>query len=192
MVSLRNLHFLLVLLATFYILLATGSAQEFTSTDFKILNPVILPGGYSTSASYRLNGVISQISTGISTSGSFEVKSGFLYYPGPAVAAAGPAAAVATVSGNVGGGGPILAIYKKLFVSKLFKACTGPDLDCDGRVGLEDVSVMLYWWEKPLKKPNFASLFASILGLGRPSPDLNSDATINLFDLSILMHNWTD
>lgn len=176
---------LFIILNSLFTIPAFG--QEFTSSNFKILNPVIFPGGYSTSQSYRSNGVIGQIGIGKSTSGNFQVQSGFLYYPAPAAAAgAAPSPAAGAVSGNVGGGGPILAIYKKLFT-----ACAGADLNCDGEVDLEDASILLYWWEKPLKKPNFASLLENILILGRPSPDLNSDTNVNLFDLSILMNKWT-
>src|SRR3989344_2823679 len=56
-------------------------ATEFTSTSFQVLDPVIQPGGYSTSDTYRLNGVMSQIAISTSTASSFKVNSGFLFYP---------------------------------------------------------------------------------------------------------------
>ncbi len=65
-------------------LLVAGSAfaQELTSTNFKDLDPVVFPGGYSTSSSFGLNSVISQLIIGTSTSGStFKVSSGFLFFP---------------------------------------------------------------------------------------------------------------
>ncbi len=57
------------------------SAQEFTSTSYKVLDPVINSGGYGTSANFKLYGVLSQLSTGTSTATSFADNSGFLYFP---------------------------------------------------------------------------------------------------------------
>ena len=57
-------------------------AQEFQSTNFKTLDPVIYPAGYSTSTSYQLHSTVSQISISTSTSAtSFKINSGFLYFP---------------------------------------------------------------------------------------------------------------
>jgi len=56
-------------------------SQEFSSTDFKVLDPVIFPGGFSTSTDFQLHGVITQIATGTSTDSSFRVNSGFLFFP---------------------------------------------------------------------------------------------------------------
>src|SRR3989338_10844400 len=58
-----------------------AAGQEFTSTNFQVLDPVIQPGGYSTSSSFRLNGVIGQIAIGTSTVTNFQVSRGFLFYP---------------------------------------------------------------------------------------------------------------
>jgi hypothetical protein len=56
-------------------------AQEFSSTDFKSLDPVIVPAEYSTSAGFKLWSTISEMSIGTSTSLSFGVNSGSLYFP---------------------------------------------------------------------------------------------------------------
>ncbi len=56
-------------------------ADEFTSTDFKALDPVIFSSGYSTSADYQLLSTISPIAVGTSTAADFKVSSGFLFYP---------------------------------------------------------------------------------------------------------------
>lgn len=80
--KLRQLSKILLISATTTLLGGSlAFAQEFTSTNFKILDPVIYSGGYSTSDSYRLTGLITQIGTGTSTSSSFGVNGGFLYFP---------------------------------------------------------------------------------------------------------------
>lgn len=57
------------------------SAQEFSSTNYTVSNPVIFPGGYSTSTNFGLSAVISQMSTGTSSASSFKLFGGFLYFP---------------------------------------------------------------------------------------------------------------
>lgn len=56
-------------------------AQEFTGSNYKILDPVMHPGGYSTSAHYQLSSSISQLGAEISSGTSYGTKAGFLYYP---------------------------------------------------------------------------------------------------------------
>ena len=56
-------------------------AAEFNSTNFKVLEPVMVPASRSTSANFQLTGVISQIGAGESASASFGVNAGFLYFP---------------------------------------------------------------------------------------------------------------
>jgi hypothetical protein len=56
-------------------------ADEFRSSSFISSEPVIFSGSYGTSTSFGLIGSISQISIGTSTSGSFGINSGFLYFP---------------------------------------------------------------------------------------------------------------
>ncbi len=56
-------------------------AQEFSSGNYTILNPVMdLGGGYSQSANYELQGSLGQIATGPSTAANFEASLGFQYY----------------------------------------------------------------------------------------------------------------
>lgn len=180
---------LLLLICGYFLFIAGASAQEFTSTDFKVLDPVLQPGGYSSSASYKLTGVITQIATGISTGGSFEVQGGFLYFPEPSTAAA-PAPAVSESISNIGGGGPILAIFKQILKKTVLRGSTG-DLNSDGYVNLRDISVILYWWDKPIRQNGFIPQLASLIGLGRPSPDINKDGKIDIVDLSLLLSKWT-
>ena len=60
---------------------AIALGDEFTSTNFKVLDPVLAPGGYSSSTSYQLTGVITQIAIGTSTITDFNVSGGFLFFP---------------------------------------------------------------------------------------------------------------
>ena len=161
-------------------------ATEFTSSNFKLLDPVLRSGGFSSSNSFRLQGSLGQLGIGFSESGSFEVKGGSLYFAAPAAATPSP---TPTPSSSAGGGGPILEIFKKII--GLITPCSHSDLNCDGLVNIYDAGILFYWWNKPLVQPNFASALASILGLGRPSPDRNGDKEVDIFDLSILLSDWT-
>jgi hypothetical protein len=75
------------------------SAQEFSSDTFKVQDPIMFPGGYSTSDNYTLLGAISQMSIGTSTTNSlYQLFGGFLYFPfvtTPVVQATGGNAQVA-------------------------------------------------------------------------------------------------
>lgn len=65
-------------------------AEDFTSSSFKSQDPVIVPAGFGSSTNFQLYGVLGQPSVGTSTANSFEVRSGFLYFPlatAPAVVA---------------------------------------------------------------------------------------------------------
>ncbi len=61
--------------------LSSVRADEFTSSNFKVLEPVLFPAGYATSSGYSLIGTIAQIAIGTSTASSFNLNSGFLFYP---------------------------------------------------------------------------------------------------------------
>ena len=56
-------------------------SEESTSASFKMLDPVLAPSGYSTSTGFQLWGAISEVAIGTSTSASFGVNAGFLYFP---------------------------------------------------------------------------------------------------------------
>ncbi len=90
-------------------LISTVHAQEFNSSSYKVLDPVVAPGGFGSSASYQLWGVFSQLSIGTSTATGFRVNSGFLYFPfvsTPVVTATAGDSQVAlswaTVTGSLG------------------------------------------------------------------------------------------
>jgi hypothetical protein len=58
--------------------------------------------------------------------------------------------------------------------------CSGKksgDINCDGKVNLQDFSILLFYW----KKANPANARA----------DISGDHVVNLTDLSILLFNWT-
>jgi len=56
-------------------------AQELSSSNFKLLDPVIFPAGYATSAGFQLSVIIGQPAIGTSTSAGFGINAGFLYFP---------------------------------------------------------------------------------------------------------------
>jgi len=56
-------------------------ADEFTSSNFRVADPVIVPVGYGTSSGYQLWGTVSQIAVGTSSAASFRLNGGFLYFP---------------------------------------------------------------------------------------------------------------
>ncbi len=56
-------------------------AQEFQSGSYRALDPVIFPAGYSTSSNFQLHSTISQVAIATSSATTFQVRSGFLYFP---------------------------------------------------------------------------------------------------------------
>src|SRR3990172_11605990 len=141
--STKSVIFSSSILATFYILFATAGAQEFTSTDFKVLNPVLQPGHFSSSGDFRLFGAIGQPAAGQSSSGDATLntlKAGFLYFAEPAaVPTPSPTPAPSPEPSR---GGPILDIFKKLFgkIEQVIYPRSGADLNRDGRVDIYDAS----------------------------------------------------
>jgi len=64
-----------------FLLAKIVGAQEFSASNFKVIDPVIAPAGYSSSASFGLWGNVSQLAIGTSTATSFGVNAGFLFFP---------------------------------------------------------------------------------------------------------------
>lgn len=88
------ISFVLLLLA----LSGTALADEFTSTNYRLLDPVLAPSGYGTSSSFQLWGSIGETAVGTSTSSGFSAIGGFLPFPfasTPAVSATAGATQVA-------------------------------------------------------------------------------------------------
>ena len=165
----------------------SARATEYTSRNFQVLDPVQFPGGFSSSASFRLFDALAQISIGTSTSGSYEVRSGFLYFPAPTPAPASTPAP--TPTGTPGGGGipgfgqpPIFKLPEFLFpetppVPIKITKCGTADFNCDGVVDLADISIFFYLDSySPSENP----------------ADLNNDSSIDLADTSIVFYYWTE
>src|SRR3989344_7194815 len=76
----KKLSWALVLLFALFSVWSV-SADEFTGSSLKFLDPVLQPAGYSTSDGYSLIVTIAQIAIGTSTASSFNLNSGFLFYP---------------------------------------------------------------------------------------------------------------
>lgn len=161
-----------------------AKGTEFTSTNFKIIDPVIqVGGGRSTSASFQTEQSIGQPALGLSTSQSYQLQGGSLYFPAPTAAAAAAVEAEAAAAG--GGGGSLLPVLFPV-VAPFFPpvaipaACpdsfTAADLNCDGQIGIKDLSVFLFFSAVPA--PNRA--------------DLNRDSLVNTKDLSILFSKWNE
>lgn len=56
-------------------------AQQYTSTSFKVLDPVLNGGGYATSSNYQLWTTVSEVAVGTSSSVSYQAGGGFLRFP---------------------------------------------------------------------------------------------------------------
>lgn len=63
-------------------------------------------------------------------------------------------------------------------ITKKAEACSGADLNIDGKVDLVDFSILLYFWEQT--KP------------ANRCADINSDGIVDIVDFSIMMYQWTE
>lgn len=166
-----------------------AGATEYTSTNFKVIDPVIsVGGGRSTSNTYQAEQSFGQPATGISSSASFELKGGLLYFATPSAATPSPTPTPAATPSAVGTGGPLSpskivfpALQFLLPPAEIPKKCPEgfepSDLNCDKKVDLKDLSIFLY--------------FSSIPEPEKFSPaDLNRDAKVDTRDLSILFSQW--
>src|SRR3989344_649575 len=70
-----------ILLAIFLLVPVLLSAQTYSSDNFQVTAPAVYPGGYSSSDTFKLTGVIPQFAIGTSTITSFSLFPGFLYFP---------------------------------------------------------------------------------------------------------------
>ncbi len=61
------------------------------------------------------------------------------------------------------------------------ETCVSSDFNGDGAVNLTDLSILLFYWDRPLPKT----------GLANGCVDRNQDQRVNLKDFSILMYEWT-
>ncbi|MEK7082687.1 MAG: hypothetical protein AAB972_00825, partial [Patescibacteria group bacterium] len=72
------IYVIVILTASFAVFV---SADEFTSSSFRVLDPVIYPAGYGTSTDYQLWSSLAQLGIGTSTATNFTVHGGFLPFP---------------------------------------------------------------------------------------------------------------
>jgi hypothetical protein len=146
------------------------AAEEFSSANFKIKDPVIsIGGGLVTSTNFLLQGSIGQPAPGTSTAASFELRAGFLFFPAP-VAPTVPSPTP-----------PILGVLPGrafLRIIPLRPRCVRiGDLNCDGKINLTDLSIFLYFLNQPRQ---IASRY-----------DINEDGVLDLRDISIMFYYWT-
>ena len=59
----------------------TAQADEFTSSNYRVLDPVLAPAGYASSAGFQLWSSLSEIAVGTSSAVGFELGAGFLRFP---------------------------------------------------------------------------------------------------------------
>lgn len=166
--SLKQIVCIVILISGFIIAPFILRATEFSSTNFKVLDPVIQPGaGFSTSTNFQLRNLLGQPAIGISTATSFSVKSGFLYFPEltTLVVATSP---VVIVAG--GGGGIMFKLPLKI------KAIGASDFNFDGKINVIDLSIMLFYYGES--------------GSEIERYDLSGDGTIDFIDFSILFYYW--
>ncbi|MCX6736207.1 MAG: dockerin type I repeat-containing protein [Candidatus Parcubacteria bacterium] len=72
-------------ISVFFLALVTPSffavADEYISTSYRVLEPVIVPANFSTSNNFQLWSTVGEVGEGASNSVSFQVGAGFLRYP---------------------------------------------------------------------------------------------------------------
>ncbi len=57
------------------------SADEFTSSSYRVLDPVLAPAGYAASSGFQLWSTLTEIAVGTSSASSFQLGGGFLRFP---------------------------------------------------------------------------------------------------------------
>lgn len=153
----------LYLLCLLLIVPYLAKATDFTSSNFIVRDPVMSSGGvYSTSDTFQLYSSFAQPAIGRSTSDNRELRAGFLYFPQPAAAASptptpspspppdsGPIFRPTGPSGGPPGapppGQPLLPPLISFITGERIPVpgCGRSDLNCDGRVDLQDLSILL-------------------------------------------------
>jgi hypothetical protein len=161
-----------------------ASADFATSTNFKLESGVVNSGGGSaTSTSYNLENSLGQAGVGVSTSTSFILKGGFLNFPAvvatTAPTSAPPPVIVPTPAPSVGIGSSGGFIPPPGVLPTPLPPCgaESPDLNCDSRVNLIDLSILLYYYNQ--RGPAIARY------------DFAGDGVVDFRDVSVLMFYWT-
>ena len=158
-------------------------ATDYSSTNFKVTNPVIEElGGFSTSTNFQLIGSIPYIAPVRSTSTSYGNNPGFLGYPSSTAsttASSTPSSTSATPPGSFGGGAgetPVPPEPGKPKPKPDEKVRKRVDFNRDGRVDFIDFSILLYYFDKQ------GSIIVPF--------DLNDDGVVDVVDISIFMYYW--
>ncbi|MST04244.1 MAG: hypothetical protein EXS49_01595 [Candidatus Pacebacteria bacterium] len=148
-INFKQNFFLLIFLfgVYFFCFNQLALANDFSSSSFVVKDPVFSEGTeYSTSVNFVLWSYLSQNATGISTSVSNQLRSGFLYFFTSTSSSSGG-------GGGGGGGGSIFFSEEPSFSypvdsggitlpPKEFTCSKIVDLNCDGRVNLKDLSIL--------------------------------------------------
>ena len=147
------------------VIFPTASA-DFTSTSFELENPInFLEGGQSSSSSFQYISTSGQLTQGINTSLTFIQRAGFLYFP--------DMTATPSPASPSGGGGS----RPKSAIPGLEIQCEKiADFNCDTRVDLFDLSILLYYMEE-------------LREVIEPY-DLSDDQKVDFIDTSILFYYW--
>lgn len=113
--TLRKVSFSIFILFFVFIAYNNVLADEYTSSSYKVLDPVIAPSGFATSTNFQLLGTISEVANGTSVSASYNVGGGFLRFPFAQILEASTTAADSAVTVNwtpaIGYGGWTISSY---------------------------------------------------------------------------------
>jgi hypothetical protein len=144
-------------------------AADLSSPSFIVRDPIVgTGGGYYSSGSFNMFGAGHTNLSGYSTSPSFIGKLGFLYFPGVGITPT-PTPTPTPSGGGSGGGGSTP-------VTPSQTNCRIADFNCDGRVDILDLSILLFYSGKT--------------GAVIVPYDLHKDNMIDLQDISILFYYW--
>ena len=179
------------LFSIFYFLFSFSvHADDYSSSNFRIRDPGITSGGGEiSSTNFRLQGAVGQVLIGTSSASNFQLCIGVFCFPAPAPAPVPPPAPPpAPPSGGAEGGGIIESILRLIGFPSILRPtlplpvrpaeCPYPptDLNCDGVIGVQDLSILLYL--APQSDPNPA--------------DFNRDREVDIKDLSIMFSDWSE
>ncbi len=171
----KTYDFLFYVLSSGASLVSTNSAITITlrynDSDASSVSESNIAGyvwGASDTAWQAISG--STVNTSSNTVTFSTVRSGSFALFGSAAATTTPEAVAAPYPGSGGAYQP-----RRFIPAKPAPPCPTIDFNCDGKVNVQDLSMMLYWWDKP-----------------REPYDLNRDGAIDIQDISILMYYWTE
>ena len=139
------------------------AASDLTSSTFIVRDPVIgTGGGYAASGSFQMFQSLDPTLIGVNSSTSFLGHYGFLYFSGTSI--------TPTPTPTPSSGGGVRPINNIAVCGKI------ADFNCDGRVDILDLSILLYY-------------------VGKSSPvidpyDLSVDGKIDLKDISVMFYYW--